>query len=54
LLTAGVVIGKHVGAVVMDAESSLDVDTALDLQLLELVLADRQRHWHTAAEVTRP
>jgi CMP-N-acetylneuraminic acid synthetase len=54
LLTAGVVIGKYVGAVVMDAESSLDVDTPLDLQLLELVLAGRQRHRHTAAEVTRP
>jgi CMP-N,N'-diacetyllegionaminic acid synthase len=53
LLTAGVVIGKHVGAVIMEAESSLDVDTPLDLQLLELVLADGERHRHKAAEVTR-
>jgi CMP-N,N'-diacetyllegionaminic acid synthase len=53
LLTVGIVLGKHVGAVVMDAESSLDVDTPLDLQLLELVLADRDRHVHKDAAVTR-
>ena len=54
LLTAGVVIGKRVGAVIMDTESSLDVDTPRDLQLLEFVLADRERCLHEYAEVTRP
>lgn len=52
LLTAGVVIGKRIGAVVMDEESSLDVDTPLDLQRLELVLAEREKRANGRAAVT--
>ena len=50
LLEEGVLIGKRVGAVVMDEESSLDVDTPLDLKILQLVLTDevRQPNGHDA------
>jgi CMP-N,N'-diacetyllegionaminic acid synthase len=42
LLEEGVIIGKRVGAVIMDEVSSLDVDTPLDVKILEYVLAEKE------------
>lgn len=42
LMEQGRVLGKDTRAIVMDWESSIDIDTMLDLKLAELILQERQ------------